>query len=116
MREKHLSLHSCLLEIDEVDTARKRAATDYKDNLKKLKEERDELKRDISEEAETRSVQCREEPDMSLGKVNIVRGDTGATIETRTMTVDDRQVVLDVAPPPKVPKGKGKAAKGKDGA
>jgi hypothetical protein len=96
--------------------------------IEKLKEERKALNVSIQNAAGTRAelahtiergteeqpVQCEWRPDYPKNVFRLVRLDTGAEVDTRAMTADERTVSLDFddadAPPPRSPKPRARKA------
>jgi hypothetical protein len=48
---------------------------------------------------EDRPIECREKVDLKRGVVSLVRQDTGEVVETRPMTLEERQEVLPLEEP-----------------
>ena len=72
----------------------KSSAARFKGRLEELEAEGAQLSQAIRSRMENRLVECVESPSPSRGVVDLVRKDTGEVIDTRPMTLDERQDTL----------------------
>lgn len=83
------------LELEKENQAEAKAA--MRDKLKAMQKAREALARAVSERAEERDVEVDKVYRHARLQVDYVRVDTGAVVETRAMTDDERQMRLPVS-------------------
>lgn len=92
---KHSELTRVLDEQDAAEAAFGQVKADHKRGLKLLGERVECLRRDLRSGTEDRPVDCEEKVDERRGIVEVVRLDTGETIDSRAMSMQERQTGLD---------------------
>lgn len=85
--------------LEALQDAKSNASKAYDEEIKAKRRTRDALALDVRTGTAERCVECYEQPRWSELLVNVVRDDTGEVVRTRSMTDDERQLVLDVAEP-----------------
>lgn len=78
----------------EIELRKKDASAGFREELKANGKRIEELSEQVSSGVEKRPVECCERPDEDRQVVEIYRVDTGAVIDTRPMTLDERQPKL----------------------
>lgn len=78
------------------ESRQKDQKSEMKARLDGMESERAQLAIVVRRQEEQRDVECTETFDYELGKVTIVRTDTGDEIRVRPMTTEERQQVLPV--------------------
>ncbi len=91
LRSKGEALAGSVDEKQKKKVEAKNAASIARAAIKSLDEKIRRLTRDYQDRSEERPVECREVVDVRRSQVNTVRQDTGETIESRPMSVEERQ-------------------------
>lgn len=94
VRRKGEELAQARKQYIETSEAAKAAAAGFKDKLKALDKDIDELAEQIRSRRETRPVEVIERRDPELAMIETVRVDTGEVVRARAMTLNERQVHL----------------------
>ena len=89
LHTKALRMAEVLEAIDETKREQKATAQRAKAKIDELKSELERLTQVISSGHEWIDVACREQIDERLARVNIIRKDTGETVDYRPMTPDE---------------------------
>jgi hypothetical protein len=82
-----------------IEAKLKTVGKELRDELKAKRGELRGLLHDVSNGTEDRDVLCWEQMDYNRGEVRVIRADDGKTVESRTMTPDERQEKLPIAKP-----------------
>jgi hypothetical protein len=90
-------LTKAMAEIDRLDQEKKDFIADQKLKRELQATEIADMKDQIINRAEYRSVECEEKPDYERNMVEIVRKDTGQVVDQRKMIKEDRQGDLRLA-------------------
>lgn len=96
-------------DIDEEIVVEQEKMEPYKTRVRELQAEKNRLHDDVASSTEDREVACVEERDYSKREVRIIRIDTRAVVESRTMTDADRSPEI-----PNLDKGAKRPAANKD--
>jgi len=91
LRMKHDELIVSMSAIDTINEELSAAKAEFKEKLREEETRKDRLVREIREKREKRPVKVEEKRDERRGQVTVERCDTGEKIETRAMTVEERQ-------------------------
>jgi hypothetical protein len=83
-----------LTERNEMELERKGANKDMKEQIARVEENIDLLRREVKHRQEVRPVPCHEDMDHQRKMVALIRSDTGELVSTRAMTESERQVRL----------------------
>lgn len=125
LQVKHGELLRVLTEVETAEAEFSDVKAEWKGRLGELDSSRKRLQKELQRKKETRPVECREVHDDRRGQVTIIRCDTETQIESRPMTVEERQGDLPLededfgdaateppAEPPPEPGKKGRRKKG----
>lgn len=81
-------------EIHDLEQQLREMGSDKRTSIKEKKGEVEALRKQIGDGMEERPVKCIREMDFRANRVKVVRTDTRAIVEDRTMTAEDRQTVM----------------------
>jgi hypothetical protein len=81
-------------EKDELEAEMKTAIEGWKEKLKKKDEEIESLRAIVRTGIEQRAIVCRAERDPEHGRIVFIRPDTGAVVDFRPMTTEERQLTI----------------------
>lgn len=99
VQQKATNLAEKVEEIATTKALAKNAAANFKDRLDDLAADASRLSREIRSRTEDRAVDCEESPDYRRGMMDIVRCDTGAVVDSRQLTYEERQQELPTVAP-----------------
>ncbi len=91
---KAAELATLVVEVEHTEGRLKVRRTELRAELKKGRQRAAELAKVVANRTEDREVEVYEEPDPGTGLVWTVRRDTGARVDSRPMTAEDRQLEL----------------------
>lgn len=92
--ERAKALAHALSEVNVLEVQRRASAKHFGEDIKALEREVEKLAVSIRTRQELREVECLEKREFRTNEVVVVRTDTGDVIDSRAMTIEERQECL----------------------